>query len=288
MSDALPADRLAERLTAVLGARPTALIPLSGGCVARVYRADLPGGAAVAVKTGGGTDLTVEAAMLRYLAAHTALPVPAVRHAEADLLVMDHIAAGDPLDDAAQAHAADLLAALHGITAPEFGFARDTLIGPLRQPNRTSAGWRAFFRDRRLLHMADEAGAAGQLPAATRSRIDDLAGKLDRWIDEPPAPALIHGDMWGGNILCRAGHVAGFIDPAIYYADPEIELAFATLFGTFGRAFFDRYGAHRPLAPGFFEERRDLYNLYPLLVHLRLFGGAYLGDVERVLARFGC
>ena len=101
-------------------------------------------------------------------------------------------------------------------------------------------------------------------------------------------PALIHGDMWGGNILCRDGRVAAFIDPAIYHAEPEIELAFATLFATFGTPFFERYRDIRPIAPGFFEERPALYNLYPLLVHVRLFGGHYVASVEATLSQLGC
>ena len=99
--------------------------------------------------------------------------------------------------------------------------------------------------------------------------------------------ALIHGDVWTTNVLARAGRITAFLDPAIYYADPEIELAFIGLFGTFGRAFHEAYHSLRPIAPGFFEERRDLYNLYPLLVHVRLFGGSYVGQVERTLAGYG-
>ena len=119
-----------------------------------------------------------------------------------------------------------------------------------------------------------------------RARLETLAGQLERWLTEP-RPALIHGDLWGGNVLAASGRISGFIDPAIYYADAEIELAFSTLFNTFGKAFFSHYNELRPLAPGFFEERRDLYNLYPLLVHVRLFGGGYVGSVERTLKRFG-
>jgi fructosamine-3-kinase len=84
---------------------------------------------------------------------------------------------------------------------------------------------------------------------------------------------------------CR-GRIAGFIDPAIYHADPEIELAFSTVFGTFGEPFFRRYAELRPIRPGFFEVRRDLYNLYPLLVHARLFGGGYRSQVSRIVSRF--
>jgi fructosamine-3-kinase len=134
--------------------------------------------------------------------------------------------------------------------------------------------------------MAGEALRAGRLPVGTMRRIEQVAGRLETWIDEPARPGLIHGDAWGGNILCRSGRVAGFIDPALYYADPEIELAFGTLFGTFGEAFFDRYREFRPIAPGFEETRRPLYLLYPLLVHVRLFGGGYVGSVDRILDRF--
>jgi fructosamine-3-kinase len=81
--------------------------------------------------------------------------------------------------------------------------------------------------------------------------------------------------------------VTGFLDPAIYYADAEIELAFSTLFGTFGDPFFARYEALRPLEPGFMDTRRDIYNLYPLLVHVRLFGGSYVRSVDGILRRFG-
>ena len=79
---------------------------------------------------------------------------------------------------------------------------------------------------------------------------------------------------------------AAFLDPAIYYGHPEIELAFTTLFGTFGEAFFARYGELHPIAPGFFDVRRELYNLYPLLVHTVLFGGSYGASVGRILQRF--
>ncbi|MBM3564562.1 MAG: fructosamine kinase family protein [Alphaproteobacteria bacterium] len=279
---------LEDRIAAALGATVSRLSPLSGGCVGDVFRADLSDGRRVVVKAGEeGSRLDLEGWMLGRLAAVN-FPVPAVLHAADDLLAMDFVETSGGINDRAEAHAAELLAALHGHTAPGFGLERDTLIGGLRQPNGWDESWLAFFRDRRLLHMAGEAHRAGRLPARTLARVEKLAGRLGEWIPSDAKPSLIHGDAWGGNVLCRGGKVAAFIDPAIYHADPEIELAFGTLFGTFGRAFFDRYGEIRPLRPGFFEERRDLYNLYPLLVHARLFGGSYVGDAENVLRRFGC
>jgi len=279
----------ARRIEAAIGRRPTRLSPLSGGCVAEIYRADFEDGERLVAKLAGADgDLTLEAYMLEYLGTQSELPVPAVVHDAADLLIMDYIETSGGLTAGAERHAAELLAALHGVSAPAFGHERDTLIGPLHQPNPQNPSWCAFFRDQRLLHMARVAMEAGRLPATTMARIETLAGRLDDWIEEPDNPSLIHGDMWGGNVLARDGRIAGFIDPAIYYADPEIELAFSTMFSTFGAPFFERYNEIRPLKPGFFEDRRELYNLYPLLVHVRLFGGGYLGGVEATLKKLGC
>lgn len=280
---------LATRIETALGRRPRRLARMSGGCIAEIYRVDLEDGGTIVVKLGRAPGaLPTEAYMLRYLRDRSALPVPEVLHADDDILAMTFIDGGDGLDEGAECHAAELLAALHEVTAPAFGLERDTLIGGLPQPNPEAASWLAFFAEHRLIYMARQAHEAGRLSAQTLARVETLAGKLDRWLMEPARPSLIHGDMWGGNVLARGGRIAGFVDPAIYYADPEIELAFSTLFSTFGRAFFNRYTTLRPLRPGFFEERRDLYNLYPLLVHTRLFGGAYAASVGRTLDRFGC
>lgn len=279
----------ADRVAAALGVTSVTLAPLSGGCVGEVYRVRLPdGGDAVAKLGPPGGPLEVEGWMLRYLARNTELPVPEVLHSEDTLLLMTYIGSGEAITASAERHAAELLAALHGVAAPAFGLERDTAIGGLAQPNPPGPEWIPFFRDHRLRYMARAAHDAGRLPAGTVGRIERLAGRLGRWLDQPDRPSLIHGDMWGGNVLVRAGRIAGFVDPAIYYADPEIELAFATLFATFGEAFFDRYGEIRPLRAGFFEIRRDLYNLWPLLVHVRLFGGVYVAPIERTLAKLGC
>lgn len=280
---------LTDRIEKIIGSRPERVRPLAGGSVAEVYRVDLADGRSLVAKTGNaGGGLAIEGYMLRRLAELSELPVPAVLYADDTLLLMDYIEAGGRLDDGAQAHAAELLAALHEIRGEAFGFERDTLIGGLPQPNPPTARWLDFFRDRRLLHMGRAALRAKRLPGPLMARIETLAGRLETWIAEPAHPALLHGDLWGGNILAYRGRVVGFVDPAIYFGDPEIELAFGTLFSTFGPPFFARYGELRPIREGFFEERRDLYNLYPLLVHVRLFGGSYVGAVERTLTHYGC
>ena len=98
--------------------------------------------------------------------------------------------------------------------------------------------------------MQVEAHAAERLPDKLLDRVTKLAGHLDKWISDDSEPCLIHGDLWGGNVLIHRGKLVGLVDPAISYADPEIELAFATLFGTFGKEFFSRYHEIRPIAPG--------------------------------------
>ena len=275
-----------------MGQAVRAQVPLHGGCLARATRLTLADGSLVVAKEAlePASDLALEGWMLGELRRRAALPVPEVLAAERDLLLMTWLphdpAAG--LGAAAQRHAAELVAALHAVEGRAFGEERATPIGPLAQPNDWSERWLPFFRDRRLLHMARLAFAAGRIEAALLHRLERLAGRLERHLGEPAAPALLHGDLWGGNILSSAGRITGFVDPAIHYGHPEVELAFATLFGSLGEPFFQRYRERHPIEPGFFEERRDLYNLYPLLVHVRLFGSSYLPPIDRTLRRLGC
>lgn len=277
---------LESRIAATLGSPLSSLQRMVGGCVADVRRGQLDDGRDVVVKWGG-RSLALEGRMLERLR-DAGMPVPEVYHAEDDLLVMSWIEHGGPIDRDAEENAADLIAHLHNQTAESFGYDEDTVIGGLHQLNPKTANWRDFFRDQRLLYMANEALKAKRLSGKTYDRIEVLAGRLDTWIANDITPSLIHGDLWGGNVLALPGRIVGLVDPAIYYADAEIELAFSTLFNTFGERFFSRYEEYRPLRPGFFKERCELYNLYPLLVHVRLFGGEYANTVEGTLSRFGC
>jgi fructosamine-3-kinase len=262
--------------------------PLSGGQIGEVYLLEgTEGGRAVAkVDPSPHAVLDVEAYMLTYLAEQSALPVPAVWHSTPNLLLMSYISGQSHFSPTAEAHAADLLAQLHDITAPHYGLERDTLIGRFVQPNTTHTSWIDFFREERLLHRGRAALEDGLLPAPLFARLEGFCGQLEQWLVEPARPSLIHGDIWANNVLAEHGRVTGFIDPAIYYADAEMELAYIALFHTFGATFFERYQAHRPLDSGFFEVRRHIYALYPLLVHVHHFGGDYVSQVAQVLAQF--
>jgi fructosamine-3-kinase len=277
------------QISDILRTTPRKFERLSAGCIGEVYRVELGDGRSIVAKVADGTGATlaVEGYMLRYLREYSQLPVPEVYHSADTLLLMEFIEGESELDAGAQEHAAELLAGLHGVRGQAFGLERDTVIGGLHQPNPAYEKWIPFFCEQRLLYMGHEAARVGRLPVTILTRLEQFAAQLERWLIEPEYPSLIHGDMWTTNILALDRQITGFIDPAIYYAHPEVELAFSTLFGTFGQPFFTRYHQLRPIAPGFFEERRDIYNLYPLLVHVRLFGGGYVGAVDQILRKYG-
>jgi fructosamine-3-kinase len=284
---------LKARLESVLGSAVVEArgMPVGFGLTGLEVR--LADGRHLAVKAAEGGDgraanLALEAYMLGELKRLSELPVPHVHHAEPGLLAMEFIANdGGGITPSVERHAGALIAALHATPRDSFGYARDTLIGPLSQPNPETDKWVPFFRDHRLLFMARQAYDEGSLPSALLGRIERLAMRLDDYLIEPAHPSLLHGDLWTGNVLVRQGRIAGFVDPAIYCGSPEIELAFTTLFGTFGENFFAAYGERLPLEPGFHEIRARLYNLYPRLVHVRLFGAGYLPGIDQTLGQVG-
>jgi fructosamine-3-kinase len=272
-----------------LDSPPTDITPLGGGCIGQVFRIQLADGRTVVTKFDDRPqpNLQIEGQMLQYLAVQSNLPVPAVYHSRPELLVMEFVRGDTQFNAAAQAHAGELLAELHNVTAPQFGFPQDTLLGNLPLPNPWSESWIPFFREQRLRYVAQEAVKIGRLPVAFLPRIDRLAARLDEWLVEPARPSLIHGDIWTTNVLAAGDRITAFLDPAIYYGDPEMELAYITLFSTFQTPFFNRYADVRYLDPAFFTVRRHIYNLIPLLVHVWHFGGSYVQAVDEVLRQFG-
>jgi fructosamine-3-kinase len=280
---------LAEVVEQAIGVATESLSPLSGGSVGEVYRAVLADNRTVVVKVECGEHprLDIEGDMLRYLSDHSTLPVPDVYHSERDVLIFEMLPGSSAFSAGAEESAAELLSELHGIAGPAYGFEGDTLIGSLHQPNTKTEKWIDFFRNQRLLHMSQLAYQEGRMGLDTLNRIEKFATHIEDWLLEPERPALLHGDVWTTNVLAEGDRITGFIDSAIYYGHPEIELAFISLFNTFGNTFFDRYSERREINGEFFETRKDIYNLYPLLVHVRLFGGSYLRSVESIIGRFG-
>ncbi len=281
-------DRTNQRtIERALQRRVVAWQPLAGGMISQVMRVELDKGESVVAKIGdGGHDLSIEAYMLRYLREHSGLPVPEVLHAEASLLLMEFVEGRIEWEGESLRHLGELLARCHQATSSSYGHERDTLIGPLHQPNGQMDCWIEFFRERRLLYMIDLARASGELPAEFERRLYRIAERLHLFLVEPSAPALIHGDMWKTNVISRAGRVAGIIDPALYYAHNEMELAYMTLFSGTGDEFFRAYAETIPIEDDFYTTRRHIYNLYPLLIHLIIFGAKYLPPLHETIAKF--
>ncbi len=176
------------------------------------------------------------------------------------------------------------LAGLHRHANRQYGLDHDNYIGRLPQKNDWRDNWNSFFMECRLEPQFAMARERGFFNGPARQSLDRLGKSLPELLPDEP-PSLLHGDLWGGNYMCDNENQPVLIDPAVYYGHRETELAFTTLFGGFGRDFYSGYEESWPLQPGF-SERRDIYNLYPLLVHVNLFGGMYVSQTESILRRY--
>ena len=266
-------NALAEIGAALIGGVLHRTATLSGGDLSQLVRITLTDGREAIVKNGPAPR--TEAAMLKAIAASGA-PAPAVLGVSDEALVLELLPAGGALHDA-WASLGSALATLHRAKGERYGWAEDYAFGPLPIANGGTSGWPSFWAERRLLvHLA-------HLPPVLARRLEVLAADLPNRLPARPKPALLHGDLWGGNVLVTGSRVSGLIDPACYYGHGEVDLGMLTLFDRPDEAFYDAYG---PLEPGH-EERLVIYRLWPALVHLRLFGGGYRPMVERFLSDAG-
>lgn len=301
-----------NQLGELLGARPSASRRVSGGDIHSAFRVPLSDGRELFVKTSPDTppDLfAAEAAGLAWLAGHGARTAEVLGWA-------DKSAAGPGwlaltwLDTSRRKQGGVLgadLARLHSQALTEPGWQRPCFIGPLPQDNRAiapegdrsaarpaggtvqragspdqradspGAAWARFWVERRLRPMTRRASDA--LGRAGVALMEQVCERCPPLVEDLPAIAPLHGDLWGGNVLwAEQGPV--LIDPAVYGGDPEVDLAMMALFGGFDAEVWAAYHRVHPRRAGF-EERQALYQLWPLLVHVVLFGGGYAAGVMR-------
>ena len=226
-----------------------------------------------------------EAAGLEALARARAVRVPDVvcqgEAGQRAYLVLEHLAFSSRGD---AARLGRQLAGQHRVSAPQFGWGTDNWIGSTLQPNGWTADWIEFWRTRRLgfqLDLAAKHGYGGMLQADG----ERLLARLDAFFDAyAPAPALLHGDLWGGNHGYLADGSPVIFDPAVYYGDRECDLAMTELFGGYAPAFYAAYREVWPLDAGY-AVRRTLYNLYHVLNHANMFGGGYVGQAARMITQ---
>lgn len=287
----LPAG-LQEQINLQLGTRIVEVRSLPGGDIHRAALLGLPGGVSVFLKYNTGAEAAemfrTEALGLALLGAPKVLAVPKVigrgQSGVYAFLLLEYITPGHR-NRVFWADFGAALAILHGTTSAHFGFAHNNFIGSLPQSNRRHDTWASFYAEERLRPQMQLARQQQQLDAADEKQLENLCNKLSA-LCPAEVPALTHGDLWSGNFLCDTTDKPVLIDPAASYAHREMDLAMSRLFGGFDAVFYESYEQTWPLAPGF-EERLEVYQLYYLLVHVNLFGGAYVDKVRRILQRFG-
>ena len=224
---------------------------------------------------GSGTSLVIPAPVARRRPAGT---VPA-------FLVLEYLEPGRRVADFDERLGRGL-AELHRASAERFGFAHDNYCGATPQPNTWEDDWVAFYRDHRLGFQVELAAKKRHVSGSDRDVYDRLLDRLGELLDaEGEVPALIHGDLWSGNLHVAPDGRPSIIDPAAYYGHREAELGMMSLFGGFSSRVYAAYDELYPLREGW-RERLPLYELYHVLNHYNLFGGGYGAQAVSIARRF--
>ena len=258
---------------------------VGGGCINQAQRVRFAG-TDYFVKLNNASQLDMfvaEADGLNELRQCTALhiPVPVCygNDEQSAWLVMENLSLGGRGDPVVLAEG---LAAMHRITAAQYGWFRSNTIGATPQENTCSDDWIEFWQRHRLqfqLDLAERRGAAARLLSQGERLLLDLPVLFDSY---QPVASLLHGDLWSGNYAYLPSGEPTLFDPAVYYGDREADLAMTELFGGFGADFYAAYNNAWPLDSGY-RTRKTLYNLYHILNHFNMFGGGYLGQAQRMM-----
>ena len=292
MHAAINKIRLSELLSKALS-KPVEVDELSsvgGGSISRAYKLKSSAGMFFLKVNEGesaGEMFDAEAKGLDLLREKSVFTIPQIisSHTEGNTayLIMDFIDSSSRNNHYWQ-ELGIKLAELHRHTNSSFGLLENNFIGSLRQQNDLAEDWSSFFIERRILPMVEMAIDRGLVTNAFVANIEQVSNRIVELMPEEP-PAFVHGDLWSGNLMVDSQGQPCLIDPAVYYGHREMDIAFSHLFGGFEQQFYEAYQEAYPLDHGF-DSRIDLYNLYPLLVHLNLFGRSYLGQIENILGRF--
>lgn len=280
---------LAVAVGSAVGERVASALAVAGGDINQAWRISLASGADLFVKANPAAPagfFAREAEGLRWLAEARSLRIPLVR-AVSDapaFLALEWLEPGPPAVDF-EATLGHGLAALHRSGAPAFGLSRDNFIGSLPQQNAPLATWAEFYGERRLRPLLRAARDAGVLPHSLATRIEAIVSRLPELAGPAEPPARLHGDLWSGNVHRDASGEPCLVDPAVYGGHREVDLAMLRLFGGASARTFDAYAEAFPLASGA-DERVELYQLYPLLVHVDLFGAGYVDSLARAVASY--
>jgi len=279
-----PINNIIERH---FGREPSQIVKLTGGDINEVYQVFLKE-KSVVIKINNSQSIPQlfekEKQGLELLSKSTfVVPKPIKTDSIDNLqyLIMDYIEQGSELNWAVFG---EKLAQLHQIQEKYFGLDHNNYIGSLKQINQECGAWSEFYTNHRLIALTAKARDQGLFEKKHCNWVENLCQRLDELI---PAcrPSLIHGDLWSGNLLIDTSGHPVLIDPAVYYGHPEMDWAMLSLFGSYPVEALDHYQNLHPLEKGL-NERKDIHQLYPLMVHLILFGKGYLNGVESTLKKY--
>jgi fructosamine-3-kinase len=265
--------------------------PLGGGSINHAYAVTADSGEKFFCKINSQSRFPglfeAEKQGLELLGAQKLIRVPQVIAAtvtgDTQVLVLQWIEQG-MRTDAFWKRFGQQLAARHSVQEKRYGLPADNYMGALVQHNRQSESWNEFFIGQRLEPQVRLAADKGLLAAKEIRQFEKLYAKLPG-IFPDAQPCLLHGDLWSGNFLCDEQGRPVLIDPAVYYGNAAIDLAMTTLFGGFDAAFYESYHHIRPFAPNY-REQWEVCNLYPLLVHVNLFGESYRAAVLQTIRHY--
>lgn len=278
-------------LSEVFGGAPNLILSsnLSGGCIHRVYHLCTSLGE-YCIKINDSDSLSMfmsESMDLELLGSTKAVRIPEVfgygKMADISYLIMEYIKPAGRKKNYWNQLGHDL-ASLHKNSNFYYGLEYNNYIGSLPQINSKKNSWMDFYINKRLEEQIQLGILNGRISTTFSKKIELLYAKLPSILLEE-SPALLHGDLWSGNIITDERGYAALIDPSVYFGNREIEIAFTTLFGGFDNEFYDSYNEAFPLEKGF-KERREIYLLYPLLVHSNLFGGGYAAEAESIIDKY--
>jgi fructosamine-3-kinase len=176
------------------------------------------------------------------------------------------------------------LASLHKLPQQYFGLNEDNYIGSLKQGNDPHNEWYSFYIECRIMPLVKKIFDTGGFSTGDINDVNSFCNNLKN-IFPAEFPALLHGDLWGGNFLITSSGDVAIFDPAVYFGHREMDIGMTKLFGGFDRHFYESYNEAYPLEKGW-EKRLPIVQLYPLLVHAVLFGGHYISSTKSVFKTF--
>lgn len=268
-----------RKIENTIGCRITETRSLSGGCINEAYKITSENGITYFLKVNKPSKMFfTEANGLKELRKSGTVNVPEVFAADDDFILTEYVEQGNYTWNFFDKFGHQF-AMMHKFTNSEFGFFENNFIGSTPQINipgdDEKNNWIKFYFNKRLMYQFKLAEKNGYADHSLRNAFKNIENKIENILSgSENLPSLLHGDLWGGNFLCKKNGDAYIIDPAVYYGNREADLAMTKLFGGFSKDFYDSYRNTYPLPDGY-DYRENIYKLYHILNHLNLFGSGY-------------